>query len=104
MPTEPKQCYTLGLKALKMISLMSLIFQAVAYVHSRFPSSALVAVSEGSGSGTLLSYLGESGSSSYLTAAAAISPVLLGQRWFEMDMPPIYRWLVMFQQKMRLRR
>uniref|UniRef100_A0A3B4YAN3 Abhydrolase domain containing 15 n=1 Tax=Seriola lalandi dorsalis TaxID=1841481 RepID=A0A3B4YAN3_SERLL len=33
--------------------------QAVAYIHSRHPSSVLVAVSEGSGSGILLSYLGE---------------------------------------------
>ncbi|KAM9348825.1 protein ABHD15 [Symphorus nematophorus] len=78
--------------------------QAVVYVHSRHPSSALVAVSEGSGSGILLSYLGESGSSSYLTAAAAISPVLLGQLWFETAMPPIYRWGVLFQRKMQLSR
>ncbi|KAF3840965.1 hypothetical protein F7725_006827 [Dissostichus mawsoni] len=53
--------------------------QVLAYVHSRHPSSVMVAVSEGSGSGTLLSYLGESGSSSCLKAAAAISPVLRGQ-------------------------
>uniref|UniRef100_A0A3Q3AEE9 Protein ABHD15-like n=1 Tax=Kryptolebias marmoratus TaxID=37003 RepID=A0A3Q3AEE9_KRYMA len=62
--------------------------QAVSYVHSRHLSSVLVAVSEGSGSGVLLSYLGEHGSSTYLTAAAAISPVLLGQLWFEAAMPP----------------
>lgn len=79
-------------------------FQAVAYIHSRFPSSLLVAVSEGSGSGILLSYLGECGSSSHLTAAAAISPVLLGQVWFETAMPPIYRWGVLFQRKMQLSR
>uniref|UniRef100_A0A3Q3WP85 Abhydrolase domain containing 15 n=1 Tax=Mola mola TaxID=94237 RepID=A0A3Q3WP85_MOLML len=78
--------------------------QVVGYVHSRYPTSVLVAVSEGSGSGILLSYLGESGSSSHLTAAAAISPVLLGQLWFEVDMPPVYRWGVMFHQKMKLRR
>ncbi|TMS14630.1 protein ABHD15 isoform X1 [Larimichthys crocea] len=78
--------------------------QTVAYVHSRHPSSALVAVSEGSGSGILLSYLGESGSSSYLTAAAAISPVLLGQLWFETALPPIYRCWGLFQRKMQLSR
>ncbi|XP_070700391.1 protein ABHD15 [Pempheris klunzingeri] len=78
--------------------------QAVAYVHSRHPSSVLVAVSEGSGSGILLSYLGESGSSSYLTAAAAISPVLLGQLWFETAMPPIYRLGVLFHWKLKLSR
>uniref|UniRef100_UPI0037E9AA9A protein ABHD15 n=1 Tax=Semicossyphus pulcher TaxID=241346 RepID=UPI0037E9AA9A len=78
--------------------------QAVAYVHSSHPSSALFAVSEGSGSGVLLSYLGESGSSCSLTAAAAISPVLLGQQWFETAVPPIYRWGALFKRKMQLRR
>nr|XP_020499718.1 protein ABHD15-like [Labrus bergylta] len=78
--------------------------QVITYVHSRHPSSALFAVSEGSGSGILLSYLGESGSGSYLTAAAAISPVLLGQQWFETAMPPIYHWGILFQRKMQLRR
>ncbi|KAI3373202.1 hypothetical protein L3Q82_006517 [Scortum barcoo] len=78
--------------------------QAVAYIHSRYPSSVLVAVSEGSGSGILLSYLGECGSSSYLTAAAAISPVLLGQLWFETAMAPIYRWGVLLHRKLQLSR
>ncbi|KAF7650081.1 hypothetical protein LDENG_00131790 [Lucifuga dentata] len=78
--------------------------QAVFYVHSRHPSSTLVAVSEGSGSGLLLSYLGESGSSSYLTAAAAISPVLLGQLWYEGAMPPVYRWGALFHRKLQLSR
>ncbi|XP_041656797.1 protein ABHD15 [Cheilinus undulatus] len=78
--------------------------QVTAYVQSRHPSSALFAVSEGSGSGTLLSYLGESGSSSCLTAAAAISPVLLGQQWFETAIPLVYRWGILFQRKMLLRR
>uniref|UniRef100_A0A3Q3ADX8 Protein ABHD15-like n=1 Tax=Kryptolebias marmoratus TaxID=37003 RepID=A0A3Q3ADX8_KRYMA len=76
--------------------------QAVSYVHSRHLSSVLVAVSEGSGSGVLLSYLGEHGSSTYLTAAAAISPVLLGQLWFEAAMPPVYRWAALFRRKTQL--
>ncbi|KAM4620604.1 protein ABHD15 [Polymixia lowei] len=80
------------------------LVQAVAYVRSRYPSSVLVAVSEGSGSGLLLSYLGECGSSSYLTAAAAISPVLQGQLWFETPMPPIYRWGALFHRKLQLSR
>uniref|UniRef100_A0A3Q2ZAJ4 Protein ABHD15-like n=2 Tax=Kryptolebias marmoratus TaxID=37003 RepID=A0A3Q2ZAJ4_KRYMA len=78
--------------------------QAVSYVHSRHLSSVLVAVSEGSGSGVLLSYLGEHGSSTYLTAAAAISPVLLGQLWFEAAMPPVYRWAALFRRKTQLSR
>ncbi|XP_040005766.1 protein ABHD15 [Xiphias gladius] len=78
--------------------------QAVAYVHSRHPSSGLFAVSEGSGSGMLLSYLGECGSGTYLTAAAAISPVLLGQLWFETAMPPIYHWGALYHRKLQLSR
>ncbi|XP_055004839.1 protein ABHD15 [Boleophthalmus pectinirostris] len=78
--------------------------QAVAYIHSRYPSSVLLAVSEGSGSGTLLSYLGERGSSSRLTAAAAISPVLLGQVWFETAFPPLYHWGMLYHRKQQLRR
>lgn len=78
--------------------------QVLVYIHRRHPSSMLVAVSHGSGSGVLLSYLGESGSSSHLTAAAAVSPVLLGQLWFQSDMPPIYRWGLLFPQKLQLSR
>lgn len=61
------------------------LHQAVSYVHSRHPSSVLFVVSEGSGSGpgVLLLYLGECRSGTYLTAAAVVSPVLLGQLWFE---------------------
>uniref|UniRef100_A0A3P8W121 Abhydrolase domain containing 15a n=1 Tax=Cynoglossus semilaevis TaxID=244447 RepID=A0A3P8W121_CYNSE len=75
----------------------------VEYVHSCHPSSVLVAVSEGSSSGILLSYLGECGSGTYLTAAADISPVLLGQLWFETVMLPIYRWGALFQRKLSFR-
>uniref|UniRef100_A0A3P8TNU1 Abhydrolase domain containing 15 n=1 Tax=Amphiprion percula TaxID=161767 RepID=A0A3P8TNU1_AMPPE len=78
--------------------------QAVSYVHSRHPSSVLVAVSEGSGSGILLSYLGECGSSTHLTAAATVSPVLQGQLWFETAMPAVYRWGSLFHRKLQLSR
>ncbi|CAB1316901.1 unnamed protein product [Coregonus sp. 'balchen'] len=80
------------------------LVQAVAYVRSRHPSSALVAVSEGSGSGLLLSYLGECGSSSYLTAAACVSPVLQGQLWFDTPLPPLYRWGALVHRKLQLSR
>lgn len=87
-----------------MTSWIIFFFQVVAYVHIRHPSSVMVAVSEGSGSGTLLSYLGESGSSSCLKAAAAISPVLRGQLWFETAMPPVYRWGALIHRKLQLSR
>ena len=78
------------------------LVQAVSYLRHRHPTSALLALSEGSGSGLLLSYLGECGSSSYLTAAACLSPVLQGRLWFEMPLPPLYRWGVLLYQKLQL--
>ncbi|XP_030637602.1 protein ABHD15 [Chanos chanos] len=80
------------------------LVQAIAYLRSRHPSSALVAVSEGSGSGLLLSYLGECGSSSYLMAAACISPVFHGQLWFETPVPQIYHWVALFYRKLQISR
>ena len=80
------------------------LVQAVAYLRSRHPNTTLLAVSEGSGSGLLLSYLGECGSSSYLTAAACISPVLHGQLWFEMQLPSLYHWGALFYRKLQISR
>ncbi|KAJ7997395.1 hypothetical protein DPEC_G00228540 [Dallia pectoralis] len=80
------------------------LVQTVTYVRSRHPSSMLLAVSEGSGSGLLLSYLGECGSSSYLTAAACISPVLKAQMWFDTPLPPLYRWGELVSRKLQLSR
>lgn len=78
--------------------------QAVAYVHRRHPAAMLAAVSEGSGSGLLLSYLGEYGSSSYLTAAACISPVLHSQLWFETPLPSLYHWGALYYRKLQISR
>ncbi|KAL2094667.1 hypothetical protein ACEWY4_009386 [Coilia grayii] len=78
--------------------------QAVTYVHRRHPTAGLLAVSEGSGSGLLLSYLGEYGSSSYLTAAACISPVLHGQLWFETPLPSLYHWGALYYRKLQISR
>ncbi|KFM06775.1 Abhydrolase domain-containing protein 15, partial [Aptenodytes forsteri] len=64
--------------------------EAVTYLRCRHPAASLLAVSEGSGSGLLLAYLGESGSSSRLAAAACISPIFRGRDWFEAGMPWLY--------------
>ncbi|KAF7697299.1 protein ABHD15 [Silurus meridionalis] len=66
------------------------LVQAILYIRCHHPSSDLFAVSEGSGSGLLLSYLGECGSSSFLVAAACISPVFDGQLFFETSLPKLY--------------
>ncbi|XP_075450313.1 protein ABHD15 [Ascaphus truei] len=78
--------------------------EAVSYVRFRHPSSLLFAVSEGLGSGLLLSYLGEYGSSSYITAASCISPVFRCQEWFETGLPWLYEWGLLLYQKVVLSR
>nr|XP_006641168.1 PREDICTED: abhydrolase domain-containing protein 15 isoform X1 [Lepisosteus oculatus] len=80
------------------------LMEAVSYIRCRHPSSSLLAVSEGSGSGLLLSYLGECGSSSYLTAAACLSPIFLGQQWFETPLPAPYRLGLLLYQKLQISR
>ncbi|XP_012986689.2 protein ABHD15 [Esox lucius] len=78
--------------------------EAVRYVRYRQPVSRLYAVSESTGSGLLLSYLGECGSSSYVTAAACLSPVFRCQSWFENG--PIWplQWALVIYQKICLSR
>ncbi|XP_073421569.1 protein ABHD15-like [Dendrobates tinctorius] len=78
--------------------------EAVNYVCFRHPSSMLYAVSEGLGSGLLLSYLGECGSSSYMTAVSCISPVFRCQEWFETRIPWFYEWPLLLYQKVILSR
>lgn len=80
------------------------LIQAISYIRSCHPSSTLLAISEGSGSGVLLSYLGECGSSSYLTAAACLSPILQGRLWFETALPSLYHWAVLLYRKLQLSR
>ncbi|XP_041437615.1 protein ABHD15-like [Xenopus laevis] len=76
--------------------------EAVSYVRFRHPSSLLFLISEGLGSGLLLSYLGECGSSSYITAASCISPVFRCQEWFETGLPWLYDCLLLLYQKFHL--
>ncbi|XP_053131290.1 protein ABHD15 [Hemicordylus capensis] len=73
--------------------------EAVAYIRSRHPATLLFAVSEGSGSGLLLSYLGECGSSSSLRGAACISPVLKCRDWLEGGIPWLYEQSLLLLQK-----
>ncbi|KAG9332176.1 hypothetical protein JZ751_015712, partial [Albula glossodonta] len=78
--------------------------EAVRYIRYRRPGGRLYAVSESTGSGLLLSYLGECGSSSYLTAAACLSPVLRCQAWFESAPCWPYHWILLLYQKILLSR
>ncbi|XP_008293250.1 abhydrolase domain-containing protein 15 [Stegastes partitus] len=78
--------------------------EAVRYIRYRQPAGRLYAVSEGSGSGLLLSYLGECGSSSYVTAAVCLSPVFRCQSWFESGLCWPLQWALVLYQKICLSR
>ncbi|KAF7244226.1 Protein ABHD15 [Varanus komodoensis] len=78
--------------------------EAVAYVRFRHPSAPLFAVSEGSGSGLLLSYLGEHGASSGLAGAACVSPVLRARAWFEAGTPWWHEWISLALQRRQISR
>nr|XP_006641103.1 PREDICTED: abhydrolase domain-containing protein 15-like [Lepisosteus oculatus] len=78
--------------------------EAVRYIRYRQPAGRLYAVSESTGAGLLLSYLGECGSSSYVTAAACLSPIFRCQSWFESGPPWPFRWALLLYQKACLSR
>ncbi|TRY93933.1 hypothetical protein DNTS_035533 [Danionella cerebrum] len=78
--------------------------EAVRYIRYRQPAGQIYAVSESTGSGLLLSYLGECGSSSYVTAAACLSPVFRCQNWFESGPSWPFHWALLLYQKSCLSR
>ncbi|XP_062275568.1 protein ABHD15 isoform X2 [Scomber scombrus] len=78
--------------------------EAVRYIRYRQPAGRLYAVSESTGSGLLLSYLGECGSSSYVTAAVCLSPVFRCQSWFENGLGWPLQWALVLYQKFCLSR
>ncbi|KAK2847157.1 hypothetical protein Q5P01_010156 [Channa striata] len=78
--------------------------EAVRYIRYRQPAGRLYAVSESTGSGLLLSYLGECGSSSYVTAAVCLSPVFRCQNWFENGLSWPLQWALVLYQKICLSR
>ncbi|XP_019943459.2 protein ABHD15 [Paralichthys olivaceus] len=78
--------------------------EAVRYIRHRQPAGRLYAVSESSGSGLLLSYLGECGSSSYVTAAVCLSPMFRCQSWFENGLCWPLQWALVLYQKICLSR
>ncbi|XP_075996710.1 protein ABHD15 [Genypterus blacodes] len=78
--------------------------EAVLYIRYRQPAGRLYAVSESTGSGLLLSYLGECGSSSYVTAAVCLSPVFRCQSWFDGGLRRPLQWALVLYQKMCLSR
>ncbi|XP_077150586.1 protein ABHD15-like [Ranitomeya variabilis] len=78
--------------------------EAIRYIRHCQPSSRLFAAGEGTGAGLLLSYLGECGSSSYITAAGCISPLFRLQDWYEAGCPWMWQAALLLYQKMYLSR
>lgn len=68
--------------------IMSSTLQAITYIQL-FPVLSAGCSERGQRFRSAPVLPGGSGSSSHLTAAAAISPVLLGQRWMETDLPAV---------------
>ncbi|XP_078681729.1 protein ABHD15-like [Branchiostoma floridae x Branchiostoma belcheri] len=78
--------------------------EALEYIRATNPGSNLTAISLSTGCGVLISYLGEYGSSTYLTAAACISPIYSAENFYSSHaISGIYRWILLQRQKLLLR-
>ncbi|CAH1230500.1 ABHD15 [Branchiostoma lanceolatum] len=74
--------------------------EALEYIRATNPGSDLTAVSLSTGCGVLISYLGEYGSSTYLTAAACISPIYCAETFYSSQaISNLYRWILLLRQK-----
>ncbi|XP_064647423.1 protein ABHD15-like isoform X2 [Lineus longissimus] len=78
--------------------------QVVAYLKDMFPNATITAISYGLGSGCLLSYLGEYGSSAKITTAVCISPVYDAKEVLRSGIRKPYSWLLLWRLKQILRR
>ncbi|XP_019614751.1 PREDICTED: protein ABHD15-like [Branchiostoma belcheri] len=77
--------------------------EALEYIRATNPGSDLTAVSLSTGCGVLISYLGEYGSSTYLTAAACISPIYCAENFYSSQaISSLYRWILLQRQKLLL--
>lgn len=64
--------------------------KVVKYICNRFPLAKIVGIGLGEGCATLISYLGEYGSSSQMTAAVNISPAFTSAETFYQQIPKFY--------------
>ncbi|CAH1232719.1 ABHD15 [Branchiostoma lanceolatum] len=77
--------------------------EALEYIRATNPGSNLTALSLSTGCGVLISYLGEYGSSTYLTAAVCISPIYCAENFYSsQDISGLYRWILLQKQKASL--
>lgn len=73
--------------------------QAIKYVRSQHPRAHLSLVGYGTGADLLLAYLGEYGSSAYMSAAVAISPLYDPESIYESEMPQLHKFIRMVAQR-----
>ncbi|XP_076364638.1 protein ABHD15-like [Tachypleus tridentatus] len=73
--------------------------QVVKYIRSKLPNARVTAIGYGAGSDLLLAYLGEFGSSAYLAAGVAVSPLFDPERLYTGSMPQPYEILGLLASK-----
>ncbi|XP_074640270.1 protein ABHD15-like [Tubulanus polymorphus] len=78
--------------------------QLTTFVQYLYPDAKLFAISYGLGSNILLSYLGEYGSSSRMTATVAISAAFDSQQLYSIGISRPYKWLIEIKLKLWLLR
>ncbi|XP_029638103.1 protein ABHD15-like [Octopus sinensis] len=76
--------------------------QVVKYIRGVYSRANLVAVAMGTGSGLLLSYLGEYGSSAHLAASVCVSACYEAQELLGKDIKNIYDFFYLLRQKRAL--
>ena len=78
--------------------------EAIQFIHHMYPYSEIFAIGFSTGSGLLMSYLGEVGNASQLNAAVCISPCYDAEGLFKSNnVPEPYNWLWTFKLKCVLR-
>lgn len=78
--------------------------EAIQFITHMYPYAEIFAISFSTGSGLLLSYLGEAGATSKLNAAVCISPCFDAEALFKSNsLPEPYNWLWTFKLKSVLR-
>ena len=73
--------------------------QAVRYIRGNYPGASICSVSTGTGSALLLSYLGEYGSSTYLSAGVCVSPVFDAEAAYARSLPQPYDFITLLKKK-----
>ncbi|XP_070571444.1 protein ABHD15-like [Ptychodera flava] len=76
--------------------------QVIKYIRDLYKHAKITAIGLSTGSGLLVSYLGEYGSSTYLSTAVCISPGYSARDMFEDSIKNPYRWFVLQRMKLLL--